>query len=532
MRLDRLSVVLRPRTPWEAMDLGHALVRRHARAVWSAWFAVTLPAFLVINALTWQFAANLLPATLAMWWLKPLFDRLPLYVLSRAVFGEVPGTRQALRAAPVWRWGQIVAWLTWRRLHPARVLVLPVDLLEAPRGPARSARVRVLQQAIQSPAWGLSLVGLALEGALFLSLFVLVLMFVPVEFLSDSARAMADTFFEDPPLWAQLCANAALWAATSAVEPMAVGAGFGLYLNRRTQLEAWDVELTFRRLVERVRNLGQALAVVAMLSLPVLAALPREAFAAPTLAAQDATPEDAAEAEDEDADDEDKTPKVGLPALFGDDYRKPDPAFERSVKKAFEDPILSPKQKVKRWVPRNPTEDKQKEPEKPAGWVEMIGKLLAGIGEVAVWIVAGVLLALLLWRLPHWLPWVRDLLPQRDPLSPVVEHDDPVAVPLPSDVPAAVRRLWQAGQSREALALLYRASVERLADTLGTPMPPGATEAECLRRARRLPDTDGRARFADVVRSWQAAAYAHRLPDTAAFEALLAGWSRGFGVAP
>ena len=40
MRLDQLSVALRPRTPWEAMDLGQALVRRHAAALWKPWFAL------------------------------------------------------------------------------------------------------------------------------------------------------------------------------------------------------------------------------------------------------------------------------------------------------------------------------------------------------------------------------------------------------------------------------------------------------------------------------------------------------------
>ena len=37
MRLDQLSVTLRPRTPWEAMDLGFALVRAHAAAIWKPY---------------------------------------------------------------------------------------------------------------------------------------------------------------------------------------------------------------------------------------------------------------------------------------------------------------------------------------------------------------------------------------------------------------------------------------------------------------------------------------------------------------
>ena len=31
------------------------------------------------------------------------------------------------------------------------------------------------------------------------------------------------------------------------LEPFYVGAGFGMYLNRRAELEAWDIEQEFRR---------------------------------------------------------------------------------------------------------------------------------------------------------------------------------------------------------------------------------------------------------------------------------------------
>ena len=37
MRIDHLDVVLRARSGWEAMELGNALARRHARAVWGSW---------------------------------------------------------------------------------------------------------------------------------------------------------------------------------------------------------------------------------------------------------------------------------------------------------------------------------------------------------------------------------------------------------------------------------------------------------------------------------------------------------------
>jgi hypothetical protein len=99
-------------------------------------------------------------------------------------------------------------------------------------------------------------------------------------------------------------------------------------------------------------------------------------------------------------------------------------------------------------------------------------------------------------------------------------------------VPAAVTALWQQGRAREALALLYRAGVARLSDRLGIAFPPGTTEAECLRRARRLDDGEARESFNAVVRTWQRAAYAHQLPTGEAFAALLDDWARRFPAVP
>ena len=37
-------------------------------------------------------------------------------------------------------------------------------------------------------------------------------------------------------------------AAVLVLEPFYVAAGFGLYLNRRTMLEGWDIEVALRRI--------------------------------------------------------------------------------------------------------------------------------------------------------------------------------------------------------------------------------------------------------------------------------------------
>ncbi|WP_251278406.1 hypothetical protein, partial [Enterobacter hormaechei] len=70
-----------------------------------------------------------------------------------------------------------------------------------------------------------------------------VFMFMPLELMSESWRAAWDMIGQDTPAWARLGFNLACWLASVLIGPFFVGAGFGLYLNRRTQMEAWDVEI-------------------------------------------------------------------------------------------------------------------------------------------------------------------------------------------------------------------------------------------------------------------------------------------------
>jgi len=96
--------------------------------------------------------------------------------------------------------------------------------------------------------------------------------------------------------------------------------------------------------------------------------------------------------------------------------------------------------------------------------------------------------------------------------------------PLPADLAAAVRETWRAGYRREALALLYRGSVQHAASALRMQPPIDATEADWLQHARAIDDLARCERLVAIVRTWQLAAYADRYPGDADIDALLAGW--------
>ncbi len=521
MRLEQLTVRLRARSAWEAMELGMALVRRHAAAIWKPWLLVTLPIFALLNAAAWALDLFWL-AALLMWWLKPVFDRIPLFVVSRAVFGSAPSVRETLRAQRGWGWKLMLHYLSWRRFSPVRSLYLPIDLLEGVDGDRLRQRRNVLGGTAYGSAALLTLVCLHFEGALLLGCVAAVLMYLPVSYLPDSFQAAWALIAEQPAPWMELVWNAFQWLAISVVEPFFVGAGFGLYLNRRTQIEAWDVEIAFRKLRARLAAAATPLLLLVLLAGPADRVWAQERDVPPA-------PPSSAEA----AEDEEPPIPPTLPQVFGE-QRMDDQRFRKAADQAYRDPLLSGQRTQSTWERKDGKDKEEDEPEQtdaPA-WLQGILRVFALIGEWALWLIAGLLIVLLLATMRYWLPWMRGGL-KRNAAHRVNVETEALAVPelLPDNVPAAARRLWREGKPRHALALLYRASVESMSERATVVLPPGATEAECLRVSRRMPDADDRSLFARMVRVWQYAAYAQQLPAEDEFESLLAQLQQRYGWA-
>ena len=525
MRLDQPRVELRPRSPWEAMELGTALVRTHARAIWLPWLLVTLPVFVLLNAIGW--ISGLVPwMALAMWWLKPVFDRIPLFVLSRALFGDAPSVRETLAAQGHWAWRAMPAYLTWRRLGLARSLYLPVDLLEGGANPGQ--RRRVIGGSVRGTAVLSTVVCTGFVFALVAGAYSLVMMFVPVEFMSESARAMWALLSEEPPAWVQVAVNAVVWLASSVIEPFYVGAGFGLYLDRRTQIEGWDIEIAFRRMRQRL----QALVPLLMLACAFGMAMPRPllAQARPVPMTAEEAAKVTAEAGREAAAKPAAKPKVvqppTLPKVFP--QVQDQARFDKAVKRAYADPLLSPSRTEKTWVPRKPAKRDPVRTQNP--FLQWLAKAIAAIGEYGLWLLAALVVGLLIATHRQWRPWLRGMAPTpRTPDTPVASETQLAPDAIPDDVAGAARQLWAEGRKRRALALLYRASVAGMVARTGAVLVPGATEAQCLRAARALREEDDRDAFGRMVRVWQYAAYAERLPDDDAFEDLLGGLGGRFG---
>ena len=514
MRLEQMTVHLRARSAWEAVELGTALVRSHAAMIWKPWLLVTLPLFVALNVAAWAMDSIWL-AGLLMWWLKPVLDRIPLFVISRATFGATPSLRETLVAQLRWGWKPLLHYLTWRRFSPARSLFLPIDLLEGVQDARLRERRRVLGGAVYGNAALLTLVFLNFELALVLGCLGIIFLFVDVENWLEALRLIWSLLVEDPQWWAQIVANALCWISMSVLEPFFIGAGFGLYLNRRTQIEAWDVEIAFRKLRTRLAAAASPFVLALFLlgaGLPALRAQERDPAPkpSPALSCPITIPDES----------EQTAEPPTLPIVFGES-RVDERRFSKAVDKAYLDPLLNAKRTQVTWEKRNKTKAKpRKSPD--MSWLSAVGTIFAFIAEWGLWLVVAILVVLLLVSMRYWLPWMRGPLGRRKPLLSEVETEA-LQIPetLPDNVPAEARRLWAQGKPRHALALLYRASVETMAGRAEIALPPGATESECLRASRRMPDSEDRNLFARVVKVWQFAAYAQRLPAPDEFEELL-----------
>lgn len=512
MNLEQFVAVMRPRGSFEAVDLGFLMVRRFWKRLIVAWLLISLPVIALLAL--WLPAVPMLGLPI-FWWLKPLFERPLLFVLSRALFGAVP------------RWREVFSWralgpglfgdLTWRRLSPHRSLTMPVTLLEGSRGAVGRQR-RLLIGSADFAGGGLTYGCWMAEIALFFASFFFLDMLLPSGYTGFNGID-----FENTDVWPVslgLAFYSLYYLAASLLEPFYVGGGFLLYLQRRTALEGWDVELAFRRMVARrwrididaARRAGAAVLLVFGLALP--GPPPAAAQAEIGAAARAASAAEAAEAEpaaEPSEDDED----AGGEAGEGEESLAPIPPEDAHV--AIQEIVAQPEfggsRMEETWRFKNgeklfETRDPDFEmPTVPLPW------------GLLRWLLLVVLLALVgyflyrAWRdrvsfAGAGVKTVKGPAGQRrfgleeDPLAPI------------EGVAARARQALEAGQPDKALAWLYRGAFQELAGRGLLPLRRDFTEDDCLRHLRRK--AAGRS----------AAAAAAALPHEQLFREIAGAWMR------
>lgn len=243
MRADAFAIRLRRRGKLEAVDLGVRLCQSAAGSVFPCYLAVAVPV-IVLSLASFEIASWL--PTVAIWCAKPWLDRTVLFALSRAAFGEKTRPRDLWEAQRSVLWQQLFLTWTWRRLSPWRSFTQPVYQLEGLSLWKVRKRVLQIRAGTTGTAFTMTSAFSMIEFLLGLSVLSLALWFVPGDAEVDWLRLLSEDNL------AVAFASAAAYALVVAfLEPFYVAAGFALYVNRRVELEAWDVEQELRRAFAR-----------------------------------------------------------------------------------------------------------------------------------------------------------------------------------------------------------------------------------------------------------------------------------------
>jgi hypothetical protein len=244
VQIDSLALQMRPRAPHEAADLGIRLCQVNAGAVYRCYLVVALPMAIIAMSL-YEFSPWY-PGVL-MWWAKPWLDRTILFVLARAAFGQPTTVGDLWREQRAVWWRQFILTWTWRRLSPWRSFTQPVYQLEGHSFFKLRKRIVQMRNRYSSPAFLMTNAFTWAETCLTLAVVSLAFWFAPPEQGFD----FGSLFSGDAAMFAQIIGSAGYLLAVLFLEPFYVAAGFGMYLNRRAELEAWDIEQEFRRAFAR-----------------------------------------------------------------------------------------------------------------------------------------------------------------------------------------------------------------------------------------------------------------------------------------
>ncbi len=505
MKLEHISAVLRPRSDAEAVDLGLAMVRRHAAGVYKGWFLFLLPLWGLLTLVLSDYPQILV---LVVWWLKPLYDRVTLFYLGRALFGAAPSLKEQLREWPRLLTRRLGLSLLWGRLSSSRSFTMPVVVLEGLTGKLYQSRTSILNKHGGAAAFGFMQVFLLLELAVIIGLWAGLSPLLPEDITEWLSHPALNLQRDIPPPSGLLWALAACYMmAVALLEPFYAGGGFGLYINSRTHLEGWDVDLAFRQLGSR---LSAKTGTSSSHAAGILALILTFGLAGPS-AAPAADKQEAAQQIKEILAHPDFTEHVEKTKTW-----EPDWSWLKSKKPA--PPTTSPE---------------------PAGWdwgwlqgvADAVKKFFSGDWkEIAFRLIWATALAALLFWLGR-LVWRALRLhrpaaprPGRGPGPRVVMGMEVTPESLPPDVPTAAWLAWQAGDTAGAVRLLYRGSLAWLMEQGTVPIRESDTEGDCLRHAGALPDAARRAYFSDLTHTWLATAYGKTPPEDAGMRALCDRW--------
>lgn len=500
MNLENITVEIRPRTPWEAVDLGFVVARRWYWRLWYLWLISALPLLFVF-----VIVSSLLPQSTAKWslflfWLgKPLYEPPLLIWLSKAIFGTKQTFSETIcEYRKDTNFGRILRIILFR-VSPNRSFSIPVLLLEGLRGKQGRERRSILQGGYE-PAF-MSFASFFIEFILTFTIMGLLYWLIP-----ESLRWLDfGEFIFTADSWIVLIAYV---VSCSILAPLYVSSGFMLYISRRIQLEAWDIEIGFKRMHQRLQQRKNDINhVTASILLFVCLSF-----------------------------------TFGLYSPSYADIPDPDMAKE-TIQKVLDDKKYGEEVTRYHWVPK-----KKEKVASDSAWVEAWMKLIKALfrffedmapfiatyGKFLLLCCAGIVLGFLLLKHSQIRQWFNfGLVARKNGNKPEILFGmDLRPESLPDDIGSACLQLLKLGKKREAMGLLYRGTLSRLINDHNLEILASFTEKECCSEVRNSRSLEEATFFDSLTELWIVTAYGHQDPEQPLCFQLVENWQSLYGVKP
>lgn len=262
MRLDKMTVHIRPLPPYQALDLGLAMARAWHKELISLWSNnLWLSAMITLEILS-----IISSVSLFNFWMMMLFLLIArvqteikmMLLLSQKVFDEHADKKSI---EPIWKAHKNITFgAVFKSVSPARIVGYAVALLENQSGKAKSQRLNALLKGNSNALWLNALVFAGIDLVLFFAVIWLFMQFfgTPASPLLDKDNLGVLDFLghHSDDLSLKLTPIAYLLVSIITT-PFFVASSFALYLCRRSLLEGWDIELEFRQMSDRYQTLQQ-----------------------------------------------------------------------------------------------------------------------------------------------------------------------------------------------------------------------------------------------------------------------------------
>jgi hypothetical protein len=433
-----------------------------------------------------------------IWWLKPALERPLLEYCGRALFNQSASPMQLLRQWRGFGWRGLLPWLLWRRISFSRSFLMPVTQLEQQFGQGFRQRRQALNSGPANRSVTLTVLMLHVEQLLAYVLVILLMMLMPAQLGISEVSWVVD---DNRPLLALL----GWYAVLCVTQPLYVCSGFALYLNKRTWLEGWDMELGLRRIGERrtlaQQRIGPALVLLCLLPLTLM--LPSGNANASSNTADSARDDAIAIVAGEEF----------MPLQVVERWQWK--TQENRMDEADDDWLL----RIMRWLFERDVSATSRQ----SDWS------LSDVLRALLWVLV---ISALLYGLWHYRRWLAGLPARWRPAPAPITHIGGLDIrpeSLPDDIATEVMKHIHHGDLRQAISLLYRATLSRLTSDGQMLLLPGATEQEALQRCRdQHQDRAGVALLAIITPLWISTAWAHRPPAADSLLTLVQHWSAHF----